>query len=74
MPEQIKIYITDVNGITGELAIDDSLLGNIDQELADDIASAVSWAVYGMIGNRKLREAVRRIEQDGFLQTRGLDG
>jgi len=76
MNEKITVMIEDVNGVTGEIRIDTELLGFMDQELADDIASAVAWAVYGMIGNRKLREAVKRLENTGtFLTTGGrLDG
>jgi len=75
MGEKIKVMLEDVNGVTGEILIDEDLLGFMDQELANDIASAVTWAVYGMIGNRKLKEAVKRLETQGtFLRTGALDG
>jgi len=58
MSGKVMVKLKEVHGIAGEVVIDESMIGSLDQELADDIASAVVWAVYGMIGNRRLKETL----------------
>ena len=53
---KLVIELDSVYGVTGRLFLDENLLGDIDSDLADEFASAITWAVYGVIGNRKIQK------------------
>jgi len=53
---KIVITLDSIYGVEGKITLDETLLGEIDGNLADEFASAITWAVYGVIGNRKIQQ------------------
>ena len=53
---KIVITLETVYGVEGKIYLDERFLGEIDNDLADEFASAITWALYGVIGNRKIQQ------------------